>query len=205
MSTAGCLKVIKAVDLTPFEKLIKGNKTSWKRVSKFLYRDNVRRYFYLLESCLIATVDDVAGELKVVVRPPMQWELYMIQDARPQDKYLAEKCSELWEKHYNFVTAEAAKGSEPQQYTFEVGPEDGGWIFFSPIKCDEYDEHLSGDLDLILPEWLVKSGEVMECIYVINNHPLWRIGQLDDALKSIKQELSELGFTEQVNNYAKCI
>ncbi len=221
-----------------FDKLIKGDRTSWKRFSKFLYRDGVRRYFYLLDSVLIATIDErdptpeevkernkrieefegsegISPEeiksfleskmIKIMIRPPMLWEQHMLQDARSEDKWVQEDLGDLWEKYYEFCTIEAAKGSEPQQYTFEVGPDDGGWIFFSPIKCDDFDEHLTGDLDPILPAWL-SGNEVMECTYAIDGHPLWTMGKLDDALESIRGEMIELGFEpSKERNYAKCL
>lgn len=238
MLSAEYVKMLVAVmdgGLSPsFNKLILGERTNWKRISKFNYGDGVRRYFYLVKSCLIATVDErkatieevterklkdfegIAPEkikkfleakmVKIMIRPPMEWEHIILQDARPEDKWIHEDLGELLEKYYDFCTIEAAKGSEPQQYTFECGPENDGWIFFSPIKCDHFDQHLTDDLDPILPAWLIKSGEIMKCTYGIDEHPLWRMGQLDDALESIKKELIELGFVLSMeDNYAKCL
>ena len=186
-STADCVKLITATDLTFFDRLIEGDKTSWKRVNKFEYRGGFRRYFYLLKSCLIATVDEsILGELKVMVRPPMLWEQYMLQDLRPNDQYLAEDITDLQEKHYDFATKEAAKGSEAQQYYFMMGSEDGGWIFFGPHKQEGYDQHLSGDLYDLLPTWL-RENEVMECTYDVASAG-------SRTLDDIKQELIDLGF-----------
>jgi len=185
-STADCLKEIKAVDLTPFDRLIEGDKKSWKRVNKFNYRNGIRRYFYLVNSYLIATVDSVAGRLYTVVRPPMLWEFYMLMDLRPNDPYLEEDAQELYEEHYDFVVKESAKGSEAQQYYFMIGNDDGGWVFFNPIRQDGYDQHLGGDLFDLLPVWL-RDNEAMECTYdteSVTNKPL------DD----IRQELIDLGF-----------
>ncbi len=190
--TADCVKLITATDLTPFDRLIEGDKTSWKRVSKFLYRGGIRRYFYLLNSCLIATIDeplhDGCYQLKAMVRPPMLWEIYMLQDLRPNDQYLAEDITDLQEKHYDFVTKEAAKGSEAYQYYFMMGSEDGGWIFFGPHKQSDYDQHLSGDLYDLLPTWL-RENEVMECTYDIESAG-------SRTLDDIKQELIDLGFED---------
>ena len=242
MSSAEHVKMLSEMMVTPgsispsFMKLVEGDTTSWKRINKFHYDEGVRRYFYLLKSALIATVDEreptseevqdrnkmleeiggvsledtkkmlAAKMVRVMVRPPMLWEQFMLQDVRPDDKYIQEDLGELWEKYYEFCYCEAAKGSEAQQYTFEVGPDDGGWIFFSPIKCDHFDQHLTGDLDPIIPDWLLKGGEIMECTYAIDEHPLWRMGQLDDCLEAIQKEMIELGFVHsKIRNYAKCV
>lgn len=185
-STAECIKEIMTHDLTRFERLIEGNTTDWKRVNKFNYRFGFRRYFYLLNSCLLATVDSVAGRLYTIVRPPMQWELYMLIDLRQNDQYLCENAYELYQKHYDFVESEAIKGSEAQQYYFMMGDEDGGWIYFNPHKMDGYDEHLWSDLYHLLPEWL-RDDEAMECTYATTLAG-------DRTMDEIKQELIDLGF-----------
>lgn len=191
-STADCTKLIKAEDLSKFTKLITGNKTDWKRVTKFKYKNGSRRYFYLLESCLIATVDEVAGNLSVMVRPPMLWEVDMLQTLRPNDDFLQEEIFDLHDEHYDFATEEAAKGSEPEQYYFQLGEveeDEGVWMFFNPRKLgdDVYDQHLGGDLYDILPEWL-RANEEAECSYS-------NFGSEEKSLDDIKQELLGLGFT----------
>ena len=146
-STADCVKMlVQEMDgnlSASFNKLIEGDRTNWKRVSKFHYRNGVRRYFYLVDSALIATVDEreatpeeletIRKELevmlehgvniddissfedktmvKIVIRPPMLWEQYMLQDIRTEDQYVQEDLGELWEKYYDFCIIEAAKGS----------------------------------------------------------------------------------------------
>ena len=243
-STEKCVEMLSNVmdgGLSPsFDKLIMGDRTNWKRFSKFHYREGVRRYFYLVESCLIATVDerDATAEemkersdrikalnldeerispeeakkmtesemVKIMVRPPMLWEQFMLRDARPNDNWVKEELGDIWEEYDEFCYVEAGKGSEPQQYTFEIGPHEGGWIFFSPIKCDHFDQHLTGDLDPIIPAWLLKSGEIMECTYAIDEHPLWTMNCGGDLLEAIKKELTELGFVPcKEPNYAKCV
>jgi len=185
-STADCVKLIRAQNLTPYDRLIQGDKTSWRRVNKFNYCDGIRRYFYLLNSCLLATVDDVAGQLHVMVRPPMMWELYMFMELRPNDQYLEEDAFELYEEHDVFVMKEAARGSEPQQYCFQTGLDNGGWVFFSPIIYKCYDQHLSGDLDSILPAW-IRNEETMECTYDLSSTG-------SRTLDDVKTELVDLGF-----------
>ena len=240
MSTAKCIEILTDMmengGISPsFVKLVKGDIKSWKRISKFNYRDGVRRYFYLLDSALVATVDErdptseevsernkyieqlegitpeetremlEAKMVKIMVRPPMLWEQYILQDARGNDKFVQDKLFDLWEDYYEFCEIESSKGSEPQQYNFEIGPDDGGWIFFTPIKADHYDSHLSSDLDPILPDW-AQNQEVQECTWAIDEHPLWNMGQLDDCLEAIQKELIELGFVHsKVSNYAKCL
>ncbi len=168
MNTAGCVKLIEAEDLTRFSKLIVGPNSEWKRVNKFKYKDGIRRYFVLTNSCVIATVDEVDGGLPVVaVRPPMLWELYMIQEARRDDDFLQEDVHDLYDDEYDFVTRFAAKYSEVEQYKFTIGAEDGGWIFFSPKKYTSYDQHLQGDLYDLLPV-SIRDDEVCECMFSTN-------------------------------------
>ena len=185
MKTSDCVALLDQEDLSKFDMLRTSVPAIWKRVNKFNYKDGLRRYFYLLDSCVIATVDELSdGSAKVVVRPPMLWETYMLQSARRDDDFVQEELPELYDDNYDFCNQEAAKHSEPEQYYFDMGSEDGGWIFFSPKKYDGYDQHLTGDLYNIVPT-AIRDNEECECTY-----SLYGI----DSRTDIKQELIDLGF-----------
>lgn len=187
-NTAACIEAIKEVDLVLFKSLITNRVDTWKRVSKFGYRNGTRRYFYLINSCLIATVDEIAGRLYTVVRPPMLWELYMLSDLRPNDNFLMDEVHEIYDEHYDFITDFAAKYSEAEQYNFMIGDDDGvAWLFFQPIHSKKpYDQHLGGDLYDLLPDWL-RDNEEAECSYSA-------FGNEEKTEEEIKQELINLGF-----------
>lgn len=187
MKTEDCIKLIEAEDLSSLSFLIKGSTTGWKRFNKFKYKDGIRRYFYLPESCVIATVDDVNGHGTVVVRPPMTWEMYWLQNLKPDDSFIQNELIDVYDEHDNTIIPLAAKYSEPEQYRFSAwhgsNPigliEDNPTFFFSPKKMDGYDQPLSGDLDNILPVAL-RGEEVMECTY--------------DQNGVTKEQLEALGF-----------
>ncbi len=216
------LEMLAALDgaILQYEKLLSPGEKIWEIAGdKFEHDGGTRQYYYLVCSCLIATADvDTNAQfvkygekvgLEVTVRPAMLWEIYMLQDLRSDDQFVMEGgILDMWEDDYDHATAEAAKGSEPCQYTFEVGPEDGGWVFFSPIKCDHFDSHLCCDLDHLLPDWL-SGNEVMECTYDLHMHPdtikmreqedvdnVVNFGKFSDAktLEAVSRELAGLGF-----------
>ena len=189
MSTADCIELLKSEDLTPFSNLLTNNKIEWKRVNKFKYKNGIRRYFVLLNSCIIATVDEIGGQLNAVVRPPMLWELYMIQNLRPNDSFLQDDVLELYYEHNDFIVKQSSKYSEPEQYSFSIGDEDGGWIFFSPKMCSDYDQHLSSDLYYILPS-SIRDNEECECMYSFFNV---------SSKEQVKKDLIDLGFEYDKN------
>ena len=181
-STTECVKVLGQEDLSKYAHLIDTNngRNEWKRVNKFNYINGIRRYFYFTNSCLLATVDEVNGNLTPIVRPPMMWELYMLQNLRQNDDFVQGDATDIFDEHYDFCMQESSKYSEPEQYCFMMGDDDGGWVEFSPKLCDEYDQHLGGNLYDILPIG-IRNEEVMECTY-------------SPAYDSLKQELIDLGF-----------
>ncbi len=176
-STTECVKVLGQEDLSKYAHLIDTNngRNEWKRVNKFNYINGIRRYFYFTNSCLLATVDEVNGNLTPIVRPPMLWELYMLQNLRHD----VDPC-EFYDEHDLFCEDESCKYAEPEQFCFMMGSEDGGWVEFSPKLCDDYDQHIGMWIDDILPPG-IQGQEVMESTY-------------SPTYDSLKQELIDLGF-----------
>lgn len=177
-STADCVTLIETKDLSYFSRLIESGNNEWKRLNKFKYKDGTRRYFYLTNACLLATVDEVDGVLSAIVRPPMWWEMFMLNKMRKDIDP-----TNLYRTHEQFCITKSAAHSEPEQYGFLLSSDsedydDEEFVLFFPILYDEFDQHIGQYIDHLLPQNLFEDSE---CCYT-------------EVYDTLKQELIDLGF-----------